>query len=153
VDEYEILVGEMRALRWVSTEGKFNLKSLGCRPVEGGHEKDGTPVYIVRAQYKDASHPGKTTEELAGAPLSSLFRISYTEKFLPSYRCLHYIRWKGESCQSELCFTPRSKSTAIDGLVGIRSSLLRLLVVPDYWFRNEDLGITLYDSLSSREIT
>jgi len=68
VEEFEVLVGDMKALHWVATRGRLNVASLGHRPVEGGREKDGTPVYVVRAPYKDAEHPGKTSEKLDGAP-------------------------------------------------------------------------------------
>ncbi|PFH52015.1 carbohydrate-binding module family 12 protein [Amanita thiersii Skay4041] len=67
VDEYEILLGDMRGLRWVSFTGRLNLSNLGARPVEGGRENDGTPLFIVRAYYKEAVHPGKTSEKLDGA--------------------------------------------------------------------------------------
>ena len=66
MEEFEVLVGDMNALRWVSTSGTLNVESLGCRPVEGGHEKDGTPVYIARAPYKDVTHPGKASKKLNG---------------------------------------------------------------------------------------
>ena len=68
MEEFEVLVGDMKALRWVSTRDRLNLERLGCRPVEGGREKDGTPVYIVHAPYKEAEQPGKTTEKLDGMP-------------------------------------------------------------------------------------
>ncbi|KAF8629226.1 hypothetical protein AX17_005809 [Amanita inopinata Kibby_2008] len=66
-DEYEILVGDMGGLRWVSASGQINVSNLGARPVEGGRENDGTPLYIVRAYYKEAVHPGKTSSKLDGA--------------------------------------------------------------------------------------
>jgi len=67
VDEYEVLVGDMNRLRWVSANGKLNAANLGHRPVEGGHEKDGTAVYVARVPYKGATHPGKASEKLGGA--------------------------------------------------------------------------------------
>lgn len=68
MEEFEVLVGDLKGLRWVSARGRLDVESLGCRPVEGGREKDGTPVYVVRAPYKEAEHPGKTSEKLDGAP-------------------------------------------------------------------------------------
>lgn len=67
MDEFEVLVGDMKHLRWVSTSGRLDVENLGCRPVEGGHEKDGTPVYVARAPHKDGTHPGKVSEKLDGA--------------------------------------------------------------------------------------
>jgi hypothetical protein len=86
VDEYEVLVGDQNRLRWVSTSGKFKVEHLGSRPVEGGHEANGTLVYIVRAPYKGATHPGKTSEELNGA------YITYGGKEVPvkEYQVLCY---------------------------------------------------------------
>ncbi|KAF8626837.1 hypothetical protein AX15_004668 [Amanita polypyramis BW_CC] len=66
-DEYEILLGDTRGLRWVSVSGRIDISNLGVRPVEGGRENDGTPLYIIRAYYKDAVHPGKTSSKLNGA--------------------------------------------------------------------------------------
>ena len=64
VGEYEVLVGDMNRLRWVSASGRLNVANLGYRPVVGGHERDGTLLYIACATYKDATHPGKVSEEL-----------------------------------------------------------------------------------------
>lgn len=56
----------MRGLRWVSAHGHLNVQSLGARPVEGGRESDGTPLYIAKAFHKGAEHPGKASEKLHG---------------------------------------------------------------------------------------
>ena len=50
----------------MSVSGRIDLNNLGARPVEGGRENDGTPLYIVRAYYKEAVHPGKTNPKLNG---------------------------------------------------------------------------------------
>lgn len=65
-----MLVGDMNRLRWVSANGKLNVAGLGHRLVEGGHEKDGTPVYVARVPYKGSTHPGKASEKLGGASMS-----------------------------------------------------------------------------------
>ncbi|KAJ7078890.1 carbohydrate-binding module family 12 protein [Mycena belliarum] len=67
VDTYEILVGDMNGLRWVDASGRLHVGSLGYRPVEGGREADGTPLYIAEAHHKGAVHPGKASEKLDGA--------------------------------------------------------------------------------------
>lgn len=56
----------MRGLHWVSAHGKLNVASLGYRPVEGGREDDGSPLYIAKALHKGAVHPGKASEKLDG---------------------------------------------------------------------------------------
>ncbi|KAG7446459.1 carbohydrate-binding module family 12 protein [Guyanagaster necrorhizus] len=67
LDTYEILIGDMRGLRWVDASGRLNVASLGASPVEGGHESDGTPLYIAEAPHKGAVHPGKASAKLDGA--------------------------------------------------------------------------------------
>lgn len=57
----------MAGLRWVNTSGHLNLAGLGYRPVEGGRESDGTPIYVAKAPHKGAEHPGKASEKLDGA--------------------------------------------------------------------------------------
>nr|GAT57717.1 carbohydrate-binding module family 12 protein [Mycena chlorophos] len=67
LDTYEILIGDMNGLRWVDASGRLNVEALGYRPVEGGRESDGTPLYIAEAPHKGAVHPGKASEKLDGA--------------------------------------------------------------------------------------
>lgn len=62
IDKYEILVGNSRAIRWVPCSGQINLEALRARPVEGGREPDGAPIYIAQAPYHGAVHPGKACE-------------------------------------------------------------------------------------------
>ncbi|KAF8170224.1 carbohydrate-binding module family 12 protein [Mycena galopus ATCC 62051] len=83
---YEILVGDMRGLRWVDAHGRLNVASLGYTPVEGGKENDGTLLYIAEAPHKGAVHPGKASEKLDGA------YIPYDggEQCVKSYRVLCY---------------------------------------------------------------
>ncbi|KIY65687.1 carbohydrate-binding module family 12 protein [Cylindrobasidium torrendii FP15055 ss-10] len=66
LDTYEILVGDMRGLKWVNTSGNLNLASLNARPVEGGREADGKPLYVAKAPYNNGEHPGKAREGLDG---------------------------------------------------------------------------------------
>ncbi|KAJ7675116.1 hypothetical protein B0H17DRAFT_1161714 [Mycena rosella] len=86
VDTYEILVGDINGLRWVDASGRLDVSGLGFRPVEGGREADGTPLYIAEAPHKGAVHPGKASEKLDGA------YIPYDggETNVKSYRVLCY---------------------------------------------------------------
>ncbi|EIW83284.1 hypothetical protein CONPUDRAFT_52155 [Coniophora puteana RWD-64-598 SS2] len=61
LDKYEILVGDQNAVRWVNVEGELDLQHLGARPVEGGKEPHGTPIYIAKAYHNNAEHPGKAS--------------------------------------------------------------------------------------------
>jgi hypothetical protein len=84
--KYEILIGDMNGLRWVQASGRLNVQSLGARPVEGGRENDGTPLYIAQAYHHDATHPGKASEKLDGAYIP----YDGKEKKVESYRVLCY---------------------------------------------------------------
>ena len=66
LSKYEVLVGDPRALRWVNYRGRLNLQNLGARPVEGGREKDGTPLFVASAQHGPNVVPGKVSEKLEG---------------------------------------------------------------------------------------
>jgi hypothetical protein len=71
IDTFEVPVGDMRGLRWVPFSGRLNVQALGCKPVEGGNENDGTPLYVVKAPFNGFTHPGKTSEKLDGMPVLS----------------------------------------------------------------------------------
>lgn len=66
LSKYEVLVGDQRALRWVQSQGRLSIQNLGARPVEGGREKDGTPLFIASAQHGPNVIPGKVSERLDG---------------------------------------------------------------------------------------
>jgi len=77
VDQYEILVGDMRRLKWVGVSGAMNIDESGylhvgdsrVKPVEGGRENDNPPtiLYVAKASHKGAVHPGKTSRTLKAA--------------------------------------------------------------------------------------
>lgn len=70
-ENYEILIANPQAVRWVDASHPFSVQNLGgARPVDGGREADGTPLYIVQAPYKGGVHPGKTSEKLKGADIT-----------------------------------------------------------------------------------
>jgi len=86
IDTFEVLVGDMRGLRWQAFSGRLNVQALGYKPVEGGIENDGTPLYIVKAPYNGFTHPGKTSEKLEGAYVP----YGGTEKCINEYSVLCY---------------------------------------------------------------
>ena len=67
LETYEVLVGDARAVHWVDAHGRLDLSALGARPVEGGHEADGTPLFVAKAHLHNSVHPGKISERLDGA--------------------------------------------------------------------------------------
>lgn len=60
------MVGDLHALRWVDYNGKFDIDRLNARPVEGGNEADGTPLYIIQTRYQGSVHPGKVSSKIGG---------------------------------------------------------------------------------------
>ena len=66
LDTYEVLVGDRNAVHWVDASGRLDLNALGARPVEGGWESDGTPLYIAQAHINNGVHCGKISEKLKG---------------------------------------------------------------------------------------
>ncbi|EPQ57167.1 hypothetical protein GLOTRDRAFT_58343 [Gloeophyllum trabeum ATCC 11539] len=86
VETFEILIGDMRGLRWVDTSGHLDVQSLGATPVEGGRESDGSPIYIAQAPHHGGIHPGKASAVLDGAYIP----YDGTEKKVKEYRVLCY---------------------------------------------------------------
>ena len=68
VTQFEVLIGSHQAVRWVPAKGKLELSELGgARPVEGGREGNGTPLFVARGKYKGNVIPGKASSTLSGA--------------------------------------------------------------------------------------
>lgn len=61
VSEYEILVGDARAVKWVGVHGKLHPNQHNL--VEGGREPSGSPQYIAQAPYHGAVYPAKACED------------------------------------------------------------------------------------------
>ena len=47
--------------------GYLEPHQLGARPVEGGRDSNGEALFVARAEYKGAFHPGKAAAHLGGA--------------------------------------------------------------------------------------
>ena len=62
-----MLIGNFQAIRWVRSSGQLHLERLGARPVEGGRDSNGEPLFVARAEYKEGLHPGKAAAHLGGA--------------------------------------------------------------------------------------
>ena len=65
--KFEVLVGDKRAVRWVDYRGRIELDKLPGRPVEGGREADGSPLFIAQAHHNNAIVPGKCGPTLPAA--------------------------------------------------------------------------------------
>jgi len=84
--KFEVLVGDDRAIRWVSFSYQLNLEELQAKPVEGGKESNGAPLYVARVQYNGGVHTAKIGEHLPAAHLA----FSGTEVLVDDYEVLCY---------------------------------------------------------------
>lgn len=68
VKQYEVLIGQHMAIRWVRVSGKLKLHELH-RPIQGGHEndQDRTPLFVARARHHGIVVPGKINVYMSGA--------------------------------------------------------------------------------------
>ncbi|KAJ2742266.1 hypothetical protein GGI20_004606 [Coemansia sp. BCRC 34301] len=57
VREYQILCGDASQVRWVKQDGQLSIK--GFKPVEGGHEESGEPLYIAKTMTEGSQQLGK----------------------------------------------------------------------------------------------
>ncbi|KAI0704032.1 hypothetical protein C8Q76DRAFT_771462 [Earliella scabrosa] len=85
--QYEVLVGDRHAIRWVAWEGRVDLGMLPGRPVEGGREADGQPLFVAQATHNNAVVPGKCGPHLPGA----FIPYANDEKEVGYYRILCYV--------------------------------------------------------------
>jgi hypothetical protein len=81
-DKYEVLIGRADSVKWVKVHGKPN--NLQFRPVEGGHEAKGDPLFIGRCHHHDGVHPGKTGPKWDGVMIG----YGGDEKFVKDYEVL-----------------------------------------------------------------
>lgn len=59
------------AVRWETATYPFIVRKYGGGTlVEGGHEHDGSPLFVARAFYWGGTHPGKTSSILKGADIT-----------------------------------------------------------------------------------
>ncbi|KAJ2055322.1 hypothetical protein IW146_005946 [Coemansia sp. RSA 922] len=57
VREYQVLCGDASQLYWVKQDGPLSIK--GFKPVEGGHEDSGEPLYIAKTMTEGSQQLGK----------------------------------------------------------------------------------------------
>jgi len=84
LNKFEVLIGDPRGVKWVRYSSQLNIQQLGAKPVEGGREANGAPLYIARVSYNDGVHTAKIGEHLPGAHLA----FSGTEIIVNDYEVL-----------------------------------------------------------------
>ncbi|KAG9092776.1 hypothetical protein FS749_015446 [Ceratobasidium sp. UAMH 11750] len=71
IEFYEVLVADESAVRWETATYPFYVRTFnGGTLVEGGHEHDGSALFLARAFYWGGTHPGKTSSYLKGADIT-----------------------------------------------------------------------------------
>jgi len=80
---FEILLADQTAIKWVDASGTPS-DDLVSSPPEGGHEADGTELYIAQAPFDSTVQPGKTSKKLKGA----IVGYALKEELIPEYRIL-----------------------------------------------------------------
>jgi hypothetical protein len=80
VEEYKVLTRLAQECDWVRAQNG----RVPAGAVQGGHEADGTPLYVARARYMGGVHPGKIRKGFGGA------HITYAGKEIevPDYEVL-----------------------------------------------------------------
>lgn len=63
VEEYKVLTRLAQECDWVRAQNG----RVPAGAVQGGHEADGTPLYVARARYMGGVHPGKIRKGFGGA--------------------------------------------------------------------------------------
>jgi hypothetical protein len=65
-NEYEILVGDSRAVCWVETRGVPNPQNFGARHVEVGVDASGRQIFITQVSHNGGIHPARASGGASG---------------------------------------------------------------------------------------
>lgn len=66
IHEYEILVGDQRAVRWVETHGRPNPQNIGARPINAGLDVHGHQIFIAQVNHNGGIHPARADSGESG---------------------------------------------------------------------------------------
>lgn len=64
--EYEILLGDPRAIRWVEAYGVPNPHNLGARHVDAGVDTHGNQIFVVQVSHNGGIHPARANSGASG---------------------------------------------------------------------------------------
>jgi len=64
--EYEILLGDPRAVRWVEARGVPNPHNLGARHVDAGVDAYGQHTFVVQVSHNGGIHPARANSGASG---------------------------------------------------------------------------------------
>ena len=80
IHEYEVLIGDPRAIRWVETSGVPNARNLAARPVDAGVDGYGYPIFVTQVDHKGGVHPARASGGGSGMFYSSSMHVSALRK-------------------------------------------------------------------------
>ena len=64
--EYEILLGDSRAVRWVETHGVPNPHNFGARHIDAGVDAHGHQIFVVQVSHNGGVHPARANSGASG---------------------------------------------------------------------------------------
>lgn len=64
--EYEILIGDPRAVRWVETHGVPKPQNFGSRHVDAGVDVHGHQIFITQVSHNGGIHPARANSGASG---------------------------------------------------------------------------------------
>jgi len=64
--EYEILLGDPQAIRWVEANGVPNPHDLGARHVDAGVDVHGHQIFVVQVSHNGGIHPARANGGASG---------------------------------------------------------------------------------------
>ena len=64
--EYEILLGDTRAVRWVEAHDVPNPHDLGTRHVDGGVDARGHQIFVAQVSHNGGIHPARANGGTSG---------------------------------------------------------------------------------------
>jgi len=68
--EYEVLIGDPRAVRWVETNGMPDPQKIGRRHVDAGLDVHGHQIFIAQVNHNGGIHPARADTGASGAYLA-----------------------------------------------------------------------------------
>jgi len=70
LDEYEILIADPRAVRWVEAHGTPNPHNFGARYIDAGVDVHGHQIFIAQVTHNGGIHPAGANSGASGAYLA-----------------------------------------------------------------------------------
>lgn len=110
--EYEILIGDPRAVRWVETRGMPNPHNFAARPVDAGVDGYGYQIFVTQVNHNGGIHPARASGGASGMFDVDFSRCMWIPTGNPQARTLFMAMgsWRSRYVRShrKITFTDRS---------------------------------------------